>query len=552
MRERCGELFTVGLEGYRWNYQVAIRIGDGEFRKMLRDQFSIDAATLILGAGPRDVLSYARELVRQQERLLSDAMHSDQPSDFDQLHRAFQAQLEAMRFRWEADSRPGSEASESYQQLLQEYRIALMGLGGRALVLGQANRLADVNPYLDVGRSVYTQLGPLADDVAPTLLYDDSARSSLWQEWEMEGAMPYRPTGVLVERYPLLFFALRLMELSSGTVPNLDLHGRAQRALDWFTNNSESVQAYVRAEPEPTLERRRELALEALRSAVRRDEIVEDYEVIGRDLSETRFSALKSDIHAAAFSGNSVERLFERVGAFLYLSGDAPDAPEERGFRQFVPKGFLTDTPEGSITNYSTLNGDQWGQDLSHDMHRRFCEVLEGAPETLSTIQTPDSLLEAIDLAMEDLIASEHVLVVFAGNWSDLEVGLSVQNPEGYEVAWQVPESDRVGEIGRYRGHPVLSIPNYNGRCLYVVEVASWGQFLRAPVDRGQEVRVEINPISIERAHELLTSNPNHFASEPDEESKLRKLQTNVEIIVGARTGFRVTDPSPCQADRPH
>ena len=45
-----------------------------------------------------------------------------------------------------------SEASEVYQRLEQEYRIALMGLGGRALFLAQSNRIADVNPYLDVGR----------------------------------------------------------------------------------------------------------------------------------------------------------------------------------------------------------------------------------------------------------------------------------------------------------------------------------------------------------------------------------------------------------------
>ena len=58
---------------------------------------------------------------------------------------------------------------------------------------------------------------------------------------------------------------------------------------------------------DPPLEQRRELATEALRSAVHRDEVTEDYEVIGRELSETRISALKSEVYAAAFSGNSVE-----------------------------------------------------------------------------------------------------------------------------------------------------------------------------------------------------------------------------------------------------
>lgn len=419
-----------------------------------------------------------------------------------------------------------------------------MGLGGRSLLLARLGKVADASPYLDLGRQVYSQLGPMADDLALALSYNDSPGSSLWQEWEMEGAMPHRPTSVLVERYPLLFFALRLMELSSGTVPNLDLHGRAQRTLDWFTNNSESVQAYVRAEPEPTLEQRRELAAEALRSSVRRDEIAEDYEIIARDLSETRISALNSEIHAAAFSGNSVERLFEGAGASLYLSGDAADVLEEWGTRLILPKAYLTDTPEGATIGYGTFNGDDWGQALSHDVHRRFCELLEGAPETLSPIQTPGEFLRAVDRAIEELNGPERVVIVLAGNWFNLEVGLNTENPKGYEAAWTLPESDRVGEIGRYLGHPILSIQDYGRRCLYVVEIAGWGQFIRAQFENGHDVRIDISPISFDRAGELLADNPNHFSDEPDEESKLRKLQASVEISIGARTGFRVTNPS--------
>ena len=55
---------------------------------------------------------------------------------------------------------------------------------------------------------------------------------------------------------------------------------------------------------------------------------------------------------------------------------------------------------------------------------------------------------------------------------------------------------------------------------------------------------LKLNPVSGERARSLLEANPDHFASEPDEESKLRKLQTCVEMIVAARHEFRVTDPS--------
>ncbi len=544
MRERCGELFTVGLDGYRRNYQIANRIATGEFREMLRDRFSLNVDSIIFGVEPVEAFPYVREMVRHQEWLLSDSMHSNQPRDYDQLHRSFQAWIDAIRLFWETDNWPPSEASSLIQQLKQEYRVALMGLAGRALFLAQSNRITDVNSYIDVTRLAYSHLEPMADDLAHALSHDDWQGSSLWQEWETEDALPYQTIGISTERYLMLFFALRLMELSSDTMPTFDLHGRAQRALDWFINNSESIEAYVRAELVPTLEQRREFATESLRSAVRRDGLAEDYEVIGLELNATRVSTLNSEVYAAAFSENSVERLFERAGVSLHLSGDAADAPEERVIMQLVHKGFFTDTPEGALAHYAPLRGEHWGRALSHDALRRFCEALEGAPDMVAPLESPVALLQGIDRAIEDLNASGDVAVVLAGDWFDIQVGLGTENPEGYKEQWMLPESDRMGEIGRYRGYPILSARNYEDRCVYVVELAGWGHFVRAKTDEDQDLRVEIRPISIDRARELLTANPAHFASQPDEESKLRKLQTHVEIVIGDRTGFRVTDTS--------
>ena len=544
MRERCGELFTVGLNGYGWNYRIANRIGGGEFREMLRDQFSLNAYSFVLGAEPVETFPYAKEMVGHQERLSSDAMHSDQPTDYDQLHKGFQASLQVIRSHWGVENWQPSKASELYQQLEQEYRIALMGLGGRALLLAQSNRIADVNPYLDVGRRAYTHLRTMADDLAPALLYGNYSGFSLWQEWETEGAEQYKAIAISPERYPLMFFTLRLMELSSETMPTLDLHGRAQRALDWFIDNSERVGAYVLTELGPSLEQRRELATEALRSAVLKDEVAEDCEIIARELSETRVAAFKSAVYAAAFSGNAVERLFKRAGIFLCLSGDETDVPEERFTTQSVPKGYLTDTTEGALTHYAPFNGDQWGRALSDDVLRRFCDELEGAPDISVPLETPAELLQVIDRAIEELNGPEHVVVVLTGNWFDLEFELNTETPEGYEADWRLPESDRMGGIGRYRGHPILSTGDNKGRCMYVVDPVGWGHFVRVKTDGDQDLRVDIKPISIDRARESLKANPDLFASQPDEESKLRKLQTYVEIVVGARTGFRVADTS--------
>ena len=544
LRERCGELFTVGLNGYRWNYQIANRMGSEEFREILRDRFSLNADSLLLGAEPVEISPYAREMVRQQERLLSDAMRSDQPSDYDQLHRRFQTWLETIQFDWETDNWPPSEASELYQQLEQEYRIALMGLGGRALLLAQSNRIADVNPYLDVGRLTYAHLGPMADDLAAALARDDYSSFFMWREWETEDAEPNEAIAILPERYPLMFCTLRLMELSSETMPTISLRGRAQRVLDWFDKNSESVGPYVRAELDLTLEQRLEFVTEALRSAVRGDEVAEDYEIIGRELSTDRVSGFKSDVYEEAISANPVELLFRQAGAFLYISGNSDDSPEERGFIQLAGKAYFTDTSEGALIYYASLKGSQRGRALSDDVLQRFCDELEESPEMMASLDTPAGLLQAIDRAIEDINPAGLIAVVLAGNWSDLEVGLRTENPEGYEKEWQLPEDNQIGEMARYHGHPIFRAPRQESRRVYVVEPSAWGRFVRAQSEDAQDLRIEIKPISIDRARELLTNNPNHFANQPDEESKLRKLQTSVEIVIGARTEFRVTDTS--------
>ena len=544
VRARCGELFSVGLNGYRWNYQIAIRIGAGEFQELLRDGFSHNAHFIMMRAESVEAFPYASELNRHQERLLSDALHGDQPSDFDELHDGFLDCLHAIGLDWRIEDSSSPRVLERYQDLERDYRIALMGLGGRAIVLAQSNRVVDVNAFLNVTRRSYADLEQMAEDLVAALAHDDDKNFSIWQEWEAESARPYRTMSIVSERYPLMFFALRLLELTSDSMPSFGLQGRSQRVLDWFTNNVGSIEHYVQTDLAPTLQERRELARRALLAAVREDEIAEDYEIIGREISSVRVSTLRSEVYAAAFSGNSVERLFKRADARLHLPGDAADAPTERAVYRRGHKGSFTETPDGSLIGYGPINGQQFGSALSNDVLQRFCEALDGSNRLVVSVDSPDELLRGIDRAIDDLAAPEHLAVVLAGDWSHIQVGLMTKNPEGYEASWKLPEADRVGEIGRYRGYPILSARDYEDRCVYVVDLTSWGHFVRARTDEDHELRVEIKPISIDRAKELLATNPEHFPSEPDEESKLRKLQTRVEMVIGDRTGFRVADPA--------
>ena len=544
VRRGCGELFSVGLDGYRRNSQIANPMEQGKFREILRDRLWQNADGFIASLAPEKAFPFTEEMVRHQERILSEALHEERSHDYEELHKGFEASHRFLRFHWKVGASALADSTALYGRLQQEYRVSLMTLAGRAALIALENRIDNATPYLDIARGAHPRASEMAGDLAEALDSGDYSGFGRWPEWEMEGSSGYESRWLNPERYPLAFFAVRLMELSGEITPTIDLHGNAKRVLDWFEQNSELLERYVKDELGLTNETRRESAANALRAAVHRDEVAEDYEIIQRQLSEERISNFTSDVYGTAFGENPVERVFGRSGAFLYLVRDADGGPEELLYRDLAPKGFLADVPEDAHMFYPGLDGGPLGRSISEKEFHLLSEALDGAPKMPASMDTPRELLDAIDRAIEDLSPSGGTLVVLTGDWGNLEFRLAADPPEGYELPWQFSDTEQVGEMARYRGNPILRGPFGGERRLYIVEPGPWGCFMRAQCDGDLDLLIVVNPISVERARELLAENQDHFATEPDEESKLRKLQTYAELAVTARIGFRVKDAS--------
>ena len=135
------------------------------------------------------------------------------------------------------------------------------------------------------------------------------------------------------------------------------------------------------------------------------------------------------------------------------------------------------------------------------------------------------------------------MFVLLAGDWDSILVPLYIESKSGYEPRKHSSGDDNLGEIGRYQGAPIFRGRAIGGRRLYVIEPGRWGTFTRSKYEDGQEVRIEINTIPEERARELLQLNPEYFSDEPDDPSKLRKLQAQVDVCIGIQHGFDVIDP---------
>ena len=542
MRRSCGELFTVGLTGYRRNFQIAYSANESETLARLRTWlWELPSTTLTVP--PSKAFPYIREMVSQQERILDDAMQVGSWTDFEQLHRNFEAFLSDIPKYWRLlRPEPGSE--ELYKRLEQHYRIALMGLGGRALLLAEYGRLTEPNQYLSIVREKYPRVEILAEDFAQAVGIESNLVDTAWSEWEWRDAAPLETIVVMPERYPLTWFALRLLELTTEDLSALDLRGNAQKALDWFNANSSRLEPYVPEIPAPTFDERCEFVAQALVRGVRLDVVAEDSEIIRYNLSTERVAALESDVYEACFGPNSIERQFERAGAILDLPSNIQGGPEPYGFYQFEYKGFLADLPENARTYYERLVGTEWGRSLANDLIERFCEALDEAPETTASLSNPEEFLEAIDQAIQDLNPTDELAIILSGDWWGLVSELQANNSEGYEPGWQIEETDRVGDMGRYRGLPIFQGPIGDERCVYVVEPRAWGRLLRADIEGDYRLLVKVSPITLERAQELLSLNEMYFADEPGEDSKIRKLQTRVELSILQRREFRIYDAS--------
>ena len=544
MERRCGEMFTVGLVGYRVNYQIANQHGGAELRAMLRDRFGLNANALIYMLDAGNLFPYMKEIINHQEVMLSDAMHLGQLDDFRRLHTGLNSLLRSLGWHWNVDGWPEPPEAELHSHLEQEYRIALMGLAGKAALTDQARRINSADAYLDIAREQYTNAEELANDIAHAINSEDRRENQLWSLWEMEDVPQGEAHFIQTEQYPLAFFAIRLTELATTRDGTLNLRGTATKVLEWFSQNSERVQHLVQIDPETTMERRRELALEALRLAVHQDEVAEEYNTIQRNLSPERVSAFIEGIRTEALQANPIEETFHRAGSYLHLPSGSEGMPTERGVNRLEPKAYLAEDSKTGRIYYEPLKGDRWGRDLAYGITLMLCTALDEAPRISVPLNSPRSMLHAVDDVADELACPDELLLVVAGDWFEVEVALNTEKPEGYTPQWQLHEPQMSWRIGRYRGHPIVRGPRDRDRRLYIVDPKTWGLFVRGQFEGGEDVKVEVTSVSAERALELLNSNPDYFSEEPDQESKLRKLQSTVQIQIGIQQEFQVKDPS--------
>ncbi|MCY3655508.1 MAG: hypothetical protein OXG95_02720 [Chloroflexi bacterium] len=547
LKRGCGELFTAGLDGYAQSYAIAARSPSGAYRSHAVESvwLAVRDALRAAGAEPEGALPYLKEAVRWQERLLARALDERQAEDFGSLRTRFAELLDWVGRHWGVDAWPRPPAADLQAGLLQDARIALLGLGGRALELARSGAIEDISPYLDVTCGEYNDPQRLADDLAQALSSPEYSDRFSWTSWQFPTGSG---TGPMLDphRYVLSFGMLRLLELATSPLPDLDLHGSADVVLNRL-GSSGHLERFLEPHPDVDMEERRARVREALEAAVRRDRRADEDAIIGSELSAGRVEGFVSDVRASRFAADAIEGVFKEANAFLSLQPNAADAPAERRSKSLQHKAHFIDHREGVRTHHQPLDGEPWAEELRDDVVRKLCDALAGAPEMGTPLASADAFPEAVDGALAELDPEREVLVLFIGDWARALLWV------GDDVLRRSRGGDAAGTRvwGRYGNHPVVwELRSASERDLYVVEPGRWGRFVRAQVNEGQDLVVGVSAVTQDDAREMLDSDPNLFPDEPDDSARLRRLQTRVAIDVVERTGFRVL--APARARRVH
>lgn len=544
VKQSCGELFNIGVSSYRSNFKITTRLGGGAFHETFRDHFNVNLVGLTFGLQSESLEQFMEEAIRYQENMLSDAMHANRPDDFQRLHEGFDSSFMDVLHSPVIGGSWSPEAAALSNRLAQQYRVALMGLAGRASILAETGRIMEPGPYLDVARGIFNDLGQLGNDVSAALMNMHSSGFSQWDDWELEDTPLGRGGMVSPQRYSQTFFAIRIMELTEGSTSPINLNGYAQDALDWFDANSAQLAHLVKENPSLTVERRRQFAAEVLRQAVLNDEIEEQNRIIRRGISDEIVNDFASEVREKARSTNYIERSFQQAGMFAELTDGGEDVSDERGCYNLLMKAHFADGSVGDRISFAPYEGRQYGSAMSKDVSHVLCEALEGATPMAAPMDSQWEMLQAIQRAADDLNPKGTLVVVLAGDWGELGQTLHVAVAEGFEQYWHLSENDPAVVVGRYLGHLIFRGPAEGEPRLYVVEPNTWGRFVRVPFADGHPLRIEVTDISPEQALEMLGKNTSLFEDLPDDDSKVRKLQTYVEVAIRVRHKFTAEDQS--------
>ena len=547
---RCGELYGMGLAGWRTSYHAAVRSDDPELTRMMiertwrlissaiqavgfQEDDVVGSAARPLDPTSEDDLRYLYFLVSELDRQLAQAMLVDRVHDYVEFNRGFDDLLRQLSLSIEGPRAHGETTRLVLDRLRQARRISLLGLSGRAAELARDGRIADPQPYINVVREQYSRPGDLAADivVALDMTYE---RLFSWGDWESEGQRPFEAYSVDIERYPLLGFFILSLEFAAAQDIALPLEGQAARIRGRLENLVPQAMRLAQVEPaaiDEVAQRLDQLLDESGQADARREE----EEVMAADLDTDRVDAFLADFLWGRYRASTIEPIFRARRAFR-LTGARDDSDlEGLGHSRFLPKAAFAEVGG----NRGFFDVGLFGEQYERSLMQRFLALFHEREERQRDLSDVSGLRSALDEARSAL-GTDKLVAVLAGDWTDIAVRLRSSRVDWFDANWRRSEPNP-GEyfLGDYGSVAVIEASASAQRYVVVIDPRTWGCVDKVVGDRGEFV-CAIRPIDAARAEAIQVTQ--RAAGQDPTDS--RELQLAVEWEYREWVRFHEIDPS--------
>lgn len=277
----------------------------------------------------------------------------------------------------------------------------------------------------------------------------------------------------------------------------------------------------------------------------------EDELVLRSPVSELRKQAFFDDFLEQRRRCQTIEMLFERVGAFNVKERPAPNDLESSGFKGIILKGPFV---EGS----NWLSDSTWS--FATAMERRLLQRLDQSLRVSTDDRLGDDVkrdigdvLSAFEEMADELRGSgrQSTLFIVAGELGDglyLDLMKRIIGDWDSRVQAALRTTYRIMGMARIASMdsdiPVLTLAESHLSALYAIDLARFATLTRY----GKMPEFKIEDFTEDRAREILTRQPRLITDPPPEsgleEDRIRQLRLRVGLDLWETYELTVKDPS--------
>ena len=410
--------------------------------------------------------------------------------------------------------------------------LALLALGGRAILLMEAEQIEDAKPYLEsLERFVKEHARP--ERFTAAVFERERDVQGQWSWWEMPSETDPEQLALFImpERYPIVGL-LYWLQTDPSSEPLPSFHGYAQRFIDAWTSHSDAILGAAEIAVDERVEASHQL-IARLRTSIDAEQRERDDRAIAADIDQMRVTAFLDDLRETRRQDRLIEHYFGRAGRVRWFHEEKwPDGRLERG--GLLPRDVFT-----VGTGIEPLQLKDVALAFERGLFAVLAALLKDARELAAISEaSADELLRAIDNGLTEL-AADHPLIVLHGKWpSEVISELWIRSDRrGGPLSFggSAFRQERVS----YRGHWIAQSWTDGDPVLLMVDLDRWGWLLRAPID-GEDFALDLEEIDRQEAEQWADQ---AAEDERDREQRVRELMLKVRLTAQERARFEVENP---------